>query len=463
MNKYGLTKKKWLSIGAFATLGSVAWCIENQFLNLFIDRTITTNPYGITLIVAASAIVATLTTLLVGVRLDKEGRRAPYMKYGYMVWGVSIMLFAVIKVEYFEALGLKRDGAIIAAVAAVAVWDCVMTFFGSTANDAAFNAWVTDNTTVYNRSKSEGAIGLFGAIGTGIVFGLDLFGKITYNTYYDAQGNVVTNYVEGGSVKTGNWTLFFCLLGGLVLLVGLLGRFFLKDSPDLKPNPDSSYKKIFYGFRPDVVKENKKFYVTLIAVALSGVASQVSGPYSLIYIQRTLGFADYAIPFAAIGFVTVVFALIFGFVIDKKGGKSRFLIPGLIVLLIGNVICYFAEKLGNIAIIIYSVGSAINGFGGAMVGNVIATKIRDYTPKERVGLFQGVRMCFSVLIPMCLGPVITAIMTTLNEKNVIGLDENGAKIYNYSSDMFLLSGAAMLLTLIPYIFLMKYEKEENKA
>jgi hypothetical protein len=83
--KYSLSKKQWISLASFASLGSLAWCIENQFLNLFIDRTITTNPFGITLIVAASAITATVTTLLVGVKLDRHGKRIPYIKYGYMI------------------------------------------------------------------------------------------------------------------------------------------------------------------------------------------------------------------------------------------------------------------------------------------------------------------------------------------------------------------------------------------
>jgi hypothetical protein len=33
--------------------------------------------------------------------------------------------------------------------------DCVMTFFGSTANDAAFNAWLSDSTDSSNRGRAE--------------------------------------------------------------------------------------------------------------------------------------------------------------------------------------------------------------------------------------------------------------------------------------------------------------------
>ena len=40
----------------------------------------------------------------------------------------------------------------------VIVLDCVMTFFGSSANDAAFNAWVTDVTSDGNRGRVEAVL-----------------------------------------------------------------------------------------------------------------------------------------------------------------------------------------------------------------------------------------------------------------------------------------------------------------
>ena len=42
----------------------------------------------------------------------------------------------------------------------VVVLDCVMTFFGSTANDAAFNAYVTDITDSDNRGRVESVLAI---------------------------------------------------------------------------------------------------------------------------------------------------------------------------------------------------------------------------------------------------------------------------------------------------------------
>ena len=37
---------------------------------------------------------------------------------------------------------------------------------------------------------------------------------------------------------------------------------------------------------------------------------------------------------------------------------------------------------------------------------VFNTKIRDYTPKDKTGLLQGIRIFTSVLVPMLIGPWI---------------------------------------------------------
>jgi len=38
------------------------------------------------------------------------------------------------------------------------LFDCMMTFFGSTANDASLNAYITDVTTTENRGRVMGVV-----------------------------------------------------------------------------------------------------------------------------------------------------------------------------------------------------------------------------------------------------------------------------------------------------------------
>lgn len=459
-----LGARNWIGISVFAALGSVAWCLENDFLNLFIDRTISTNPLVISLIVSASAITAALTTIIVGIFLDKLGKRVPFISWGYIIWGFVIMLFAIINVKSISSiLGISEGAAIVVCIVLVTLLDCIMTFFGSTANDAAFNSWVTDITHPLNRGRVEGALGIFGFLGVSLVFLFDFIGGITYNHYFDTTGQEVSNYVQGGTVVHGNWTLFFIIIGILVMAAGVFGKFFIKDSPDLKPNPESRFNKLMYGFKWSVVKENKKLYTTLLGSSFLGIAGMTFSPYLLIYMERTIGFKDYIIPYGILNIASVAFGFAFGIFADRKGKKVRFVFPGMLIYILGCIVMFFGttEKFADSAIFIFCAGSMINGFGSAMIGNVFGAKIRDYTPRDRVGLFQGVRMVFNIMIPMCIGPLITAGINNLNKENIIGFDSLGNEIFNYSSSMFLFGAIAILLILIPIRMLNKFDKDEQ--
>ena len=70
---------------------------------------------------------------------DKAGKRKPFISIGYIVWGITIILFGFIPMK------VEARSILVVAVLLVA-FDCIMTFAGSTANDAAFNAWIIDNT-----------------------------------------------------------------------------------------------------------------------------------------------------------------------------------------------------------------------------------------------------------------------------------------------------------------------------
>ena len=76
--------------------------------------------------------------------LDHIRKRKIFIVVGYLLWGLSTMASpGSTRSTWSGSLGLN---AVRFAIVLVIVMDCIMTFFGSTANDAAFNAWVTDVT-----------------------------------------------------------------------------------------------------------------------------------------------------------------------------------------------------------------------------------------------------------------------------------------------------------------------------
>ena len=125
----------------------------------------------ISLMVAASAISATLTTIFIGALSDKIGKRKIFICGGYMLWGISIWSFSLIRTDIIEkAIPLTVSAASI-GVSIVIIMDCVMTFFGSAANDACFNAWLTDVTDDTNRGAAEGINSMMPLVAILVVFG----------------------------------------------------------------------------------------------------------------------------------------------------------------------------------------------------------------------------------------------------------------------------------------------------
>lgn len=104
MRRTKLSPRLWISFILLGLTGQFAWTIENMYFNVFLYNTITTDPSYIATMVAASAIVATLTTLIMGAVSDKVGRRKPFICLGYILWGISTLAFGFISVENISAL-----------------------------------------------------------------------------------------------------------------------------------------------------------------------------------------------------------------------------------------------------------------------------------------------------------------------------------------------------------------------
>src|SRR5699024_11152922 len=144
--------RTWLVVVIVGMTGQLAWTVENMYLNVFVYDVITTDATVIAVLVAASAATATCATLLIGAASDRVGRRRPFIAVGYVLWGATTATFGLVRPEG----GAQAVQGVALAVAAIITLDCVMSFFGSSANDAAFNAWITESTTSANRGRLEG-------------------------------------------------------------------------------------------------------------------------------------------------------------------------------------------------------------------------------------------------------------------------------------------------------------------
>ena len=125
--------------------------------------------------VAASAVTATLTTVFMGALSDRIGKRRLLICGGYILWGISIFSFVLLRTDIIGKFIPATMSAMSVGVTLTITLDCIMTFFGSTANDAAFNAWLTDSTDSSNRGRAEGINAMMPLVAVLAVFGGFMF------------------------------------------------------------------------------------------------------------------------------------------------------------------------------------------------------------------------------------------------------------------------------------------------
>lgn len=412
---FALGGRTWAALLIFGLFGQIAWVIENMYFNVFLYNTISGDTAMIAAMVAASAVTATVTTLVMGALSDKLGRRKAFIVVGYLLWGVSVASFAFVSTDAMGKL-VGVAGAAQAAALAVVILDCVMTFFGSTANDAAFNAWVTDVTAAENRGRVETVLAIMPLIAMLVVFGtLD------------------------GLTQAGNWKVFFLIVGGLTFLGGLLGCVFIREKPGEK-NQGTYFSNIIYGLRPAVVRAHPLLYLSLAALGVYCMSQQVYMPYLIIYIQRFLGITDYTLLLGGVLLLSSVVSVLMGKTVDRRG-KLTCLVPAGTAGLMGLVLMYFARGQWFVL-----AGGVVMLGGGMVISACCNGLIRDYTPEGKAGLFQGIRIIFQVLIPMVTGPYIGAAVI---RGTGMTYEELGTVKQVPTAEIFLAAAAVLLLLALP--------------
>ncbi|MBR4393559.1 MAG: MFS transporter [Oscillospiraceae bacterium] len=364
MQQTKLGGKFWTAMLIFGLMGQVAWVVENMYFNVFIYKMFRASASDISAMVMASAVVAALTTILMGAVSDKMGKRKAFMSVGYLIWGITIISFAYIK-----------------NVMLTIVMDCVMTFFGSTANDAAYNAWLTDRGDETNRGRIEGFNSMMPLISILVVFG---------------------GFMGFDLDKASSWkTIYYCI-GIATSLIGILGFYLIEDAPGLKPERASLADTVLYSFRPSTCRDNTLLYLVLGCFAVFGISIQIFMPYLIIYYEQTLGMSNYVLIMAPAILLAAVVTVFYGRVIDQQGFFFS-IWPALGMLCLGYVFLYFFRSTVPVFI-----GSLLMMSGYLTGMAVFGAQVRDRIPENRSGQFQGVRIIGQVLIPGVIGPAIGA-------------------------------------------------------
>ena len=418
--KKKLSSRFWAALTIFSLVGQVAWVVENMYFNVFIYKMFHASAADISAMVTASAVTATLTTIFMGALSDKIGKRKFFICSGYILWGISIFSFVLLREDFISKTFALAGSAAATGVSLTIILDCLMTFFGSTANDAAFNAWLTDSVTADKRGAAEGINAMMPLVSILVVFGGFMF--------FDLD-------------KASSWSLIYTIIGIVVTAVGILG-FFLIGEPKIQRAEGSYFGGIVHGFLPKTILTNKKLYVSLLAFILFNISIQIFMPYLIIYYEVSLGMTDYVLIMAPAIIVASVVTALWGKVYDKRGyGFSG--IVALISLLIGYAVLYLTRTTLPVFM-----GSLLMMSGYLCGMAVFGAYIRDKISAGMAGRFQGVRICSQVLIPGIVGPMIGKKILE-NAETIIGNDGTASFVPN--ANIFLAAAIAAIFVL-PLLF-----------
>lgn len=403
-----------LSIALFSLAGQLAWAVENQYYNLFMYNVITPLPIYVSIMVALSTIVGTIATVIMGAFSDVKGKRKPLLLYGFIFWSITTAVFPLSA----GFLSISTEFAIFIAI----LFDVIMTFFGAMALNAGLNAYITDVTNLNNRGKVTSIAQMMVMVAL-----------------------LIVNGVGGLLITVLGYYIFFFIVGGLVLVLGLIGNVLIQESPDLNALGIGTFSQIRKTFRKENLRGYKDFFIVLLVITTWQIGLNIFYPFLMIYLQHNIGMsiltASILIFIALLSSIILAYPL--GILTDKIGRKRMTLISAIIFGLALVIFGLFTDIvmlliLGSIWATFY-LGITISTFSWA----------KDLYPEENRGEFSGYWNLFSGTIPMVIGPLIGGWLATAFGIYKL-IDENWG--YVPTSIIFFVSGIVVLLTVIPLYF-----------
>lgn len=422
-----ISRKNWALIWVLGMAGQICWNIENSWFNTFVYRKIAPDPSIVAWMVGVSAVVSTFCTFLIGTASDRLGRRRPFIAFGYILWGVFTIGFGVTEFLPKDPLWLTATCVVLA--------DAVMSFFGSMGNDGAFNPWTTDISSAGNRGKVGGALAVMPVFAT-------IFGAIVSGIIIDAL----------------DFFAFFTIMGGMVIAVGVLCLFTLRDAPGLAPNrdPRGFWHQFAAVFDYKIVGRNRELFWVFLVMMVYFIGFNVYFPYITVYFTDNLGM-DYTLTGVVQGAGLLAASVL-------TIPAARFIDRGKCGPVIAAAVgCNLLGLLGvsfSTAFVPLLIGVFGAGAGYILVLQALTAWIKNLYPEDQRGQFEGVKQLFFVCVPMIVGPAIaTPVINAFGVEKIV----NGVAGMVPGNSLFLISGLVTLLALLPLLPAARMEKARTGA
>ncbi len=187
-------------------------------------------------------------------------------------------------------------------------------------------------------------------------------------------------------------------------------------------------------------------------------------PYLFIYLDKHFDMSALGsmltpgvIAITAVFAIVMIAILVYIIAMSDKKGKAPFLFPAAILYIIGLVLVFFADD--NILYFIYAALTTIVGYGLLMI--MLGAAVRDFTPEDKTGQLQGIRMIFSVLLPMLIGPTVAEKVSNTYSATTY-VNDYGEVLATPAPHIFIAAAIIGVVIFIPLVFLSKVLKK-NKA
>ncbi len=171
-------------------------------------------------------------------------------------------------------------------------------------------------------------------------------------------------------------------------------------------------------------------------------------PYIINYIQNYLGITNYALILGVILLGSSAVSVLMGRIISILG-NDNFYIPAIVLFVAGLLLMFIVRKPAALII-----AGLIMMSGYLILTTIINSTVRNYTPANKAGQLQGVRMIFGVMIPMIVGSNLGAAVIANSGSTY---EELGEIKQVPTPAIWLTSAIIGLLVIIPYFRLKKIQ------
>ena len=165
---------------------------------------------------------------------------------------------------------------------------------------------------------------------------------------------------------------------------------------------------------------------------------------------------NYVLVFAPAIILAAVFTFFYGRLYDRKGFGFA-VMPSLGLLMAGYVLLYFFKDMAMVF-----VGTVLMLCGYLSGMAVFGAVIRDFTPANKAGMFQGQRIVGQVLIPGIIGPMIGKAVLAGAETIKNG---DGTESFKPNENIFmaaLVAALVLMACVIPMMSKLKKEKTNDQ-